>query len=185
MSATSLSALRAYSVVYVGDIAYYLRNRVEVCCNNSMLVCSNQLQCLLPTIFATNDSLQPVTVIQFGDQPLTVDSIEKNLARFEASDDVFHPNFLDRGILFVQRPSTGEPSTTIPESVREFLEKHSSKLYFSDPRNVRLPEGPYFLSGQNLHQAWRLYADHSRAFVTAVAPDDFSGSHLYEFPESY
>ncbi|PSR82855.1 amidase signature domain-containing protein [Coniella lustricola] len=35
-----------------------------------------------------------------------------------------------------------------------------------------LVSGPYFLSGQNLHQAWRLYPDEHEAFVYGVLPED-------------
>ncbi len=37
-----------------------------------------------------------------------------------------------------------------------------------------LPEGPYFLSGTAVHQAWRLYADELRAFVLATVPSSVS-----------
>ncbi|KAG8164618.1 hypothetical protein KVR01_004893 [Diaporthe batatas] len=41
----------------------------------------------------------------------------------------------------------------------------------SEEKNL-LPSGPYFLSGQNLHQAWRLYPDHLDAFTFGLLPDD-------------
>lgn len=36
----------------------------------------------------------------------------------------------------------------------------------------KLPSGPYFLSGPNLHQAWRLYPDDLDAFTFGLLPDD-------------
>ncbi|POS76042.1 hypothetical protein DHEL01_v205556 [Diaporthe helianthi] len=41
----------------------------------------------------------------------------------------------------------------------------------SEEKNL-LPSGPYFLSGQNLHQAWRLYPDELDAFTFGLLPDD-------------
>jgi hypothetical protein len=33
-----------------------------------------------------------------------------------------------------------------------------------------LPEGPYFLVGDSIHQAWKLYADELDSFSVAVIP---------------
>ena len=38
-------------------------------------------------------------------------------------------------------------------------------------------EGPYFLVGDELHEAWRLYPDYLDSFMTTVVPDvDKSGA---------
>lgn len=34
-----------------------------------------------------------------------------------------------------------------------------------------LPEGPYFLVGNNIHQAWKMYADNLDSLTVAVVPD--------------
>lgn len=45
-----------------------------------------------------------------------------------------------------------------------------------------LPSGPYFLSGQNLHQAWRLYPDDLDAFTFGLLPDSpFNPQRYYSF----
>lgn len=41
----------------------------------------------------------------------------------------------------------------------------------SEEKNL-LPSGPYLLSGQNLHQAWRLYPDELDAFTFGLLPDN-------------
>ena len=38
-------------------------------------------------------------------------------------------------------------------------------------RNL-LPSGPYFLRGQDLHQAWKLYDDSLGALIQTVVPDN-------------
>lgn len=40
-----------------------------------------------------------------------------------------------------------------------------------DSPNELLPPGPYFLCGQNIHQAWRLHEDDLDAFVISVVPE--------------
>jgi hypothetical protein len=64
-----------------------------------------------------------------------------------------------------------EPTATVPETLQDFLRTRSIKLFFSTDADY-LPEGPYFLRGRSLHQAWRLYADESRSFVTSLTPAD-------------
>ena len=110
---------------------------------------------------------------------MTLDFIEKTLARFKATDDVFTPGFVENSILVASRNASKEPSKTIPEAVMRFLVKHSSEICFSEIEETQIPEGPYFVRGQGLHQAWRLYPDESRAFVTAIAPADQGDSSQY------
>lgn len=52
-------------------------------------------------------------------------------------------------------------------------EPHSSQA------RSQLPSGPYFLSGQNLHQAWRLYPDELEAFTFGLIPDDVFNATRY------
>jgi hypothetical protein len=35
-----------------------------------------------------------------------------------------------------------------------------------------IPDGPYFMLGDKLHQAWRLYPDHLDAFVSTVTSSE-------------
>lgn len=44
-----------------------------------------------------------------------------------------------------------------------------------------LPSGPYFLSGQNLHQAWRLYPDELDAFTFGLLPDNPFDPQRYHY----
>lgn len=45
-----------------------------------------------------------------------------------------------------------------------------------------LPSGPYFLSGPNLHQAWRLYPDDLEAFASGLIPEDVHEPQRYVKP---
>ena len=46
----------------------------------------------------------------------------------------------------------------------------------SDKQDDALHSGPYFLLGNTLHQAWRLYPDSLDAFVITVLPDATTNS---------
>jgi hypothetical protein len=62
--------------------------------------------------------------------------------------------------------SDGEASTDCP-----FTVYHMTYDLETSKKKDLLPSGPYFLSGQNLHQAWRLYPDHLDAFNFGLLPD--------------
>lgn len=113
----------------------------------------------------------PAVVFNVGKQAVTVHELHEVFARFEAKDDVFSRAFTKRSVLLAQTRGPQEPTATLPETLQDFLRSQSSKLLFSTDTNY-LPEGPYFLRGRSLHQAWRLYADESRAFVTSLTPAD-------------
>ena len=49
---------------------------------------------------------------------------------------------------------------------------HLAGGYATQQEKDKLPSGPYFLSGQNLHQAWRLYPDDLEAFTFGLIPDN-------------
>ena len=57
----------------------------------------------------------------------------------------------------------------IPSELANYLESKSLvPVLLAD---LPVPEGPYFIVGRELHQAWRLYPDHLGAFATTVVPD--------------
>ncbi len=49
---------------------------------------------------------------------------------------------------------------------------HERKVILQKVDDVStLPEGPYFVQGKELHQAWRMYTDELDAFTSAISPD--------------
>lgn len=95
-------------------------------------------------------------------------------------DDVCTDEFT--GVI-VERPSSpgaGSPRILDDNASDQFM-GHSHSIYHLASGDVssqgldKLPSGPYFLSGPNLHQAWRLYPDELDAFTFGLLPDD-----LYE-----
>jgi hypothetical protein len=117
-----------------------------------------------------------VLVLNLPSRKFDVQTLKDIFVNFEARDDVFSSRFTNGAILYAQ--TTGnEPEGQVPTAVDEFLRAQSSELVFSDPSDAapRIPEGPYFLKGKNLHQAWRLYEDELCSFVSAVVPADEDG----------
>ena len=106
----------------------------------------------------------PAVVFNVGTQAVTDHQLHEILARLEVKDDVFNHTFTKWRVLFAQKRGPQEPTATLPETLEDYLRTQSSKLLFSTDTNY-LPEGPYFLRGRSLHQAWRLYVDESGAFV--------------------
>lgn len=86
--------------------------------------------------------------------------VQTRLDYFEKNDDVYSPLFAEHGKIFVQyndAPSAGQLSDHA-----RFEELAADRL---------IPEGPYFLRGESLHQPWRLYPDTYKAFTLATVPD--------------
>lgn len=100
------------------------------------------------------------------------------------NDDVCTDEFT--GIIVVKpEPSTASSAVESGKSPSHAnsqgpdLLSHFASVYHmvSQPGSLQqeesqLPSGPYFLSGQNLHQAWRLYPDDLEAFTFGLMPDD-------------
>lgn len=103
------------------------------------------------------------------DSPISLDFIKSTLSHFEAEDDVFNEHFTIGGFLIIQHSSERQPSLVLPDDVADYLISRSLLILTLD---ISLPEGPYFILGQRLHQAWRLYLDSLSAFATAVLPAD-------------
>ncbi|MCJ1242336.1 hypothetical protein MMC14_010344 [Varicellaria rhodocarpa] len=99
---TTLQVLKAHSVVYLGDVAYYIRNRIEYS---------------LPRKGVATAGYVPVLVFNVNStQPLTADILQNIFSRFEAEDDVFSQNFTEGSILVAQiQGGAREPIPTIWE----------------------------------------------------------------------
>ncbi|RDA84412.1 hypothetical protein CP532_2912 [Ophiocordyceps camponoti-leonardi (nom. inval.)] len=131
------------------------------------------------------DALLPVTLLDtheiFGD-------VDETLRRFQSWDDVFAPEF---GFVLVEKPgansskvaTTTTPAKSSMKSGKELYRlteggddsghselSHAASLASQDL--TRLPSGPYFLQGPDLHQAWRIYDDTADAFALGIVPEN-------------
>ncbi|PMD44122.1 amidase signature enzyme [Hyaloscypha variabilis F] len=162
----AMLSLRQHCVVTAGSVAYYVRNRVEK----------------VFTWGRSPDSVAPVLVLNLPSRKFDVQALKDIFVNFEARDDVFSSRFINGAILYAQTTGNESEGQVMPTAVEEFLRAQSSELVFSDPSDTapRIPEGPYFLKGKNLHQAWRLYEDELCSFVSAVVPADEGDGHDFQ-----
>ncbi|KAI8630793.1 hypothetical protein F5Y19DRAFT_473912 [Xylariaceae sp. FL1651] len=151
--------LRTSTFVELGGSSYYVRVRKEASISHS------QNAGLLANIV-------PLVVIHSDSSDVSSDFVQKSITRFDEVDDT-PPN---------TEPSTvsspGKGLVTITDyppsdSLAELLRDKSLQLLVTDG-SLNIPEGPYFVKGHNIHQAWRLFPDHLAAFTAAVIPDDRS-----------
>ncbi|KAI0103174.1 amidase signature domain-containing protein [Nemania sp. FL0031] len=166
--------LRTTTLVVLGDSSYYVRPRTEA----SLPPQQNK-----HSLF----SVIPLVVIHNHSNDLSANLIESSISRFNEEDDVFHDDFAIGGYILIHltgdsSPSeahTGETEKTLPtvsdyscpDSLTELLRERSLQLLVTKgPYSI--PEGPYFIKNQSIHQAWRLFPDRLAAFTAAVIPDD-------------
>ncbi|KND86695.1 Glutamyl-tRNA(Gln) amidotransferase subunit A [Tolypocladium ophioglossoides CBS 100239] len=117
------------------------------------------------------DAILPVTLLEthelFGD-------LEATLRLFALYDDVFVPEF---GAVLVEKP--GPDAADHRRDASRLLDKELYRLngHVAAMADVaRLPSGPYFLHGPNLHQAWKLYDDEYGAFAFGVIPENVTNT---------
>ncbi|KAI1740718.1 putative amidase [Xylaria scruposa] len=113
----------------------------------------------------------PVVVLTISAAISSVDKAFDLIDRFASIDDVYSQSFAHTLIL--------QKQNTIGSDYDGLLYQFQasgrfSAVYFSDPgsSSAILPSGPYFLSEDNIHQAYRLYKDELDSFIFGVIPED-------------
>ena len=116
---------------------------------------------------------RPALLLSSADGKIDAAKVGRDVQQFETIDDVYTTDFHDS--LVVQVPhgvglNLEDFTINLGRSTNlEFRKVLSSKV--DSERNL-LPSGPYFLQGQKMHQAWKLYDDSLGAFIQTVVPDD-------------
>ncbi len=116
---------------------------------------------------------RPALLLSSANGKLDATRIEREIQQFTIIDDVYTTDFHD--FLVVQVPH--EVELNLEELTDDFgcltkLEFRRVLCSTVDSEENLLPSGPYFLQGQNLHQAWKLYDDSLGAFIQTVVPDN-------------
>lgn len=128
------------------------------------------------------DQIIPVVVLSEKEVESGPEELWRILQFLVDNDDVCSDDFT--GII-VEKPATnshasnhlGTHSATqaifgpSPENNPSIFHLQSGPRSHQEAED-RLPSGPYFLNGQNLHQAWRLYSDELEAFNFGLLPED-------------
>lgn len=113
----------------------------------------------------------PAVVIDLKSS-LSVDSLRDAFHRFECSDDVFQEAFARNSVIIAQQhASSSDLAPPLGPSVTDYLASRCCSLHFVAPESTPIQEGPYFIRGKTLHEAWRLYPDDNLSFTVAVIPD--------------
>ena len=117
--------------------------------------------------------IKPVVVLPVWEleDRISVENIERLLTKFDEIDDVYSPDFAAQST-FIFAHTTQPP--ILDELVSTYLESASQGKYMHQKAENTADwiGGPYFLRGNQLHQAWRLYSDDLEAFVSTTIPTE-------------
>lgn len=146
-------------------------------------------QATLPAWFPASQSshqVAPAVVLHHHAGKLSLATVQDSFARFLDMDDVFQEGFTHDAYLLIQTSDSASavPNTEqkpqlapnagtderIPLDLADYLKAKSLVLCFVE--YLPVAEGPYFVVGNEIHQAWRLFPDQLGAFATTVVPDD-------------
>ncbi|ROW08437.1 hypothetical protein VMCG_03147 [Cytospora schulzeri] len=131
------------------------------------------------------DQIIPVVVLSENEVNSGPEELWWTLKYLVDYDDVCTDEFT--GII-VERPSSSGAASrhTLDDNASDpFLGRFPSVYHLASgdvsPQGIEeLPSGPYFLSGPNLHQAWRLYPDDLDAFTFGMLPDDLYNPQSFQ-----
>jgi hypothetical protein len=126
-----------------------------------------------------NDILPVVIVTDVPDKD-TTQEIDRRLGAFAKFDDVFQKPFEDT--LVIMSSLEADAKNAISHLQSNDSGRFSAIYQALGSASRPLPSGPYFLHGNNIHQAWRLYADELDAFVFSVIPDDVHNKQRLVWP---
>ncbi|KAF3767012.1 hypothetical protein M406DRAFT_106416 [Cryphonectria parasitica EP155] len=125
------------------------------------------------------DQIIPVVVLSEEEISAGPEKLWDTLHYLVDNDDVCTDEFT--GIIVVRPSPTSASAPDEPlKIIVDPASDRSASVYHLSPgpnllrqgEEAQLPSGPYFLSGRNLHQAWRLYPDDLDAFTFGLLPDD-------------
>ncbi|KAI0389546.1 hypothetical protein F5Y17DRAFT_120049 [Xylariaceae sp. FL0594] len=140
--------------------------------NNIRYYVDEAIEYTLPTEYSApyRDTILAVVFHAVRKRDVTSDFLQAELDRYGKEDDVYQPRFSREGILIVVTEERDEGSIMpLDESIAPYLSSLSSKILFLDDiSSASLRDGPYFVRGRSIRQAWRLYNDKNTAFIESV-----------------
>jgi len=119
---------------------------------------------------ADGGAIKPIVLITERDIHKTNGSLAKLLEEFKREDDVFTDEFEENLEHLIIRQPTDDSSDQPKEPSTYSVGETYQHLAVSELKSSDLPHGPYFLCGNAIHQAWRLYADNLDSFISTVIP---------------
>ncbi|KAJ2987713.1 hypothetical protein NUW58_g4354 [Xylaria curta] len=121
------------------------------------------------------DVVRPALLFSETDTRLVSDQILVQVARFQELDDVFDSNFLSNVLIIHGRSPEGSNKLRQRLAKTQPLQGKSwllDTIYTTQGAltGSHIPSGPYFLCGQDIFQAWKIYVDSFSSFQTTVLP---------------
>jgi hypothetical protein len=116
-------------------------------------------------LLATASHPDPKPIVLLKSEHIETQGLESIFSSFETHDDVFSRDFLEKCETIVVLEPTTKPN--LLTSLGKWDVKNIASIAEDRPT---LPEGPYFLVGDSIHQAWKMYADELDSFSVAVVP---------------
>lgn len=120
---------------------------------------------------------QPVLLVSASDSSVEPAEILKQIQRFHKEDDVFDEAFVSDTLLVADDfPMTDQMMLLRTELADEIVldgkRWHLNSVYGVDTSisDADIPSGPYFLSGDRVFQAWKIYTDVFSCFEITVLP---------------
>ena len=117
--------------------------------------------------------VKPLILLSQLGPAINANTLSKAIHKFKDEDDVFSQDFLNDTIVIQTPPNVAFNVESLEHLETEFGGWNITSILHLAISNdgSLLPEGPYFLHGGNLHQAWRLYPDDLDCFMSTVIPD--------------
>lgn len=139
-----------------------------------LMVVADDLKGILGAGAVDQSSLKPLILLHSHDGTVSVKDLLDTVEHLNSEDDVFSLDFLSDSIV-IQSSATVQLKAENLKNLKTSLGPWTVKSLFtlpSDANRPKLPRGPYFLCGRNLHQAWKLYPDNLDCFATTVVRRD-------------
>nr|POF14265.1 amidase 1 [Quercus suber] len=124
-----------------------------------------------------DSSLTPVVVLPpLHEIDLTRSVLQDMLIQAQQSDDVLTDEFCAQVVIQIPVKSSTSSYMSKISSLKMF---RAIFRYEYGHAAVSASPAPYFVQGQNLHQAWRLYEDTVDAFVIPIIPEKLTQSSRF------
>ncbi|KAK4194619.1 amidase signature domain-containing protein [Triangularia verruculosa] len=150
-----MTTIKTNTVVDLAGIQYILGNRAEW---------------TLPVGCDIGPNIAPAVAFSARNLHWTADGLKSVFSTFTQADDVFQSAFTEGGFLIARSDDLVDRTPTLHDSLTRLLNETSSTLMFGTAQEKGLPNGPYFVKGNSLYRAWRLYPDENLAFTLALSP---------------
>ena len=127
----------------------------------------------IPTVLLSSEQLRQEVDIMFHDI----------FPEFTRLDDVFNDGF--SSTITVQQGIGSDDENVLEDpQLRHDLVDAFDTAFVSDIVSApeKLPSGPYFILGESIHSAWRLYDDHLNALMISAIPDSLRAPQTYAKP---